>query len=97
MAQQAQPQEPLQIVVSHTADYRFRDFFTVVADTEKVILEFGNINRGVANQVVVADRTVMSLANAARLRDVLQRTLDELHKRVEDASKAARKSEGKRS
>ena len=97
MAQRNDAQDTLQLVVSQNADYRFRDFFTVVADTEKVVLEFGNVNRGVSNQVVVGDRIVMSIANTVRLRDVLQRTLDELQKRVEAASRPAQAGVGKRS
>ena len=80
----ANPVENQQVQMQIPADleYVYRDFFTVFAGPDDVILEFGNVNRSAANQVKIANRIVLTPANALRLREVLDRTIAEMQRRL---------------
>lgn len=81
MSQQDQGQH-VQMQFPADLEYVYRDFFTVYAGPDDVILEFGNVNRSVANQVKIANRIVLTPANALRLREILDRTIAEMQRRL---------------
>lgn len=80
MHQNGQPQLQMQFV--NDLEYVYRDFFTVFAGPDDVVLEFGNVSRATPGQVRVADRIVLTPANALRLRELLDRTIDEMRRRM---------------
>ncbi|MBI4806505.1 MAG: hypothetical protein HY795_14845 [Desulfovibrio sp.] len=80
--------QQVQLQIPADLDCVYRDFFTIFAGPDDVILEFGNVNRSVANQVKIADRIAMTPANALRLREALDRTILEMQRRV-SASRTA--------
>ena len=67
-------------------EYVYRDFFTVFAGPDDVVLEFGNVNRSGNNQVRIANRIVLTPANAVRLREILDRTIQEMQRRLQQAA-----------
>ena len=86
--------QPVQMQVPADLDCVYRDFFTVYAGPDDVILEFGNVNRSVANQVKIANRIALTPANALRLREILDRTIAEMQRRIMVANQAAQAAEG---
>ena len=66
-------------------EYLYRDFFTVYAGPDDVILEFGNLHRSQANTVKIGNRIVLTPANALRLRELLDRTIAEMQRRKAQA------------
>ncbi len=75
-------QQPVQMQIPADLDYVYRDFFTVYAGPDDVVLEFGNVNRSVQGQVRIANRIVLTPANALRLREILDRTIIEMQRRI---------------
>ena len=74
--------QPMQIQFPGDLEYNYRDFFTVYAGPEDFVLEFGNLVRAQQGQVRMGDRIVLSPSNAVRLRDVLDRTINEMARRI---------------
>jgi hypothetical protein len=70
-------------------DYRYRDVFQTYVGQGEVVIEFGNVNRSDPNQIMIADRIVLSLPSAVRLTQHLGEQL----KRAKDHIEAQRKAE----
>ena len=85
------PNQQVQLQIPADLDYVYRDFFTIFAGPDDVILEFGNVNRSVSNQVKIANRIVLTPANALRLREALDRTISEMQRRI-TASRTAQEA-----
>lgn len=81
----ADPSQQVQIQTPADLEYHYRDFFTVFAGPDDVVLEFGNVNRSTQGQVRVSNRIVLTPANALRLREILDRTILEMQRRLQQA------------
>jgi len=78
----SQHEQQVQMHIPADLDYVYRDFFTVYAGPDDVVLEFGNVNRSTPGQVKIANRIVLTPSNALRLREILDRTITEMHRRL---------------
>ncbi|MFZ5426399.1 MAG: DUF3467 domain-containing protein [Thermodesulfobacteriota bacterium] len=87
-------QQQVQLQIPADLEYVYRDFFTVYAGPDDVVLEFGNVNRSVQGQVRIANRIVLTPANALRLREILDRTIQEMQRRLNASMNAPDASGG---
>jgi hypothetical protein len=87
--QEQQHQQQRRFYARPDLEYVYRDTFNVYVGFEEVILEFGNRHRSSENEVTIGDRLVLSIANAQRLQQALQRGLDELRQQLEKQQGAA--------
>lgn len=74
--------QQLQLQIPKDLEYVYRDFLTVFAGPEDVVLEFGNLDRNTPGQVRIGNRIVLTPSNAIRLRELLDRTINEMRRRM---------------
>lgn len=67
----------IQVHVSPDLDYLYRDFFNVFVGTGDVVMEFGNIHRSMPQHATLSNRIVLSVPNAYRLLEILQKALQD--------------------
>lgn len=75
-------QSQVRLDIPADLEYLYRDFFTVYAGPDDVVLEFGNQHRSQPNTVKIGNRIVLTPANALRLRELLDRTIVEMQRRM---------------
>ena len=66
-------------------EYVYRDFFSVFVSPEEVLLEFGNVERAKPDEIKLGNRIVISVSNAIKLQELLQRTLGDMRERMHTA------------
>jgi hypothetical protein len=81
-------EQQVQMQIPADIEYVYRDFFTVYAGPDDVVLEFGNVSRSMPGQVRIANRIALTPANALRLREILDRTIAEMQRRMSQARSA---------
>ena len=81
----APEQTQVRLDIPADLEYLYRDFFTVYAGPDDVVLEFGNLHRSQPNTVKIGNRIVLTPANALRLRELLDRTILEMQRRMSQA------------
>ena len=77
MSEESKPQS-IQVTISPTADYVFRDMIHISAKSDFVLLEFGNENTHPKSSVTIANRIVVSLKDALYLHQILGDTIQQL-------------------
>ena len=73
----------IQIHVDPTLEYVYRDVVSIYAGPDEVIMEFGNRHRAIVGHVSIANRIVLSVANAYAMHQLLGKTLQEAQERLQ--------------
>ena len=79
----------LQIQLDPTLEYKYRDLFNLHVSAEEVVIELGNVQRGVQGQGRIKDVFVLSPANAIRLQQGLAQAIDGMQKKIKDLQEQA--------
>ena len=72
MSEQQSDRPETRFRLARDVDYVYRNTFNVYAALDEIVIEFGNLNRAQANEVLIGDRIVLSPSNAMRLQQALQ-------------------------
>ncbi|MHA7879561.1 MAG: hypothetical protein ACX931_07210 [Saccharospirillum sp.] len=64
-------------------DYKYRDVLNIFVGRGDVVFELGNIHRSVPNQATIADRVVVSMANAYDFHARLGQALKDAQERLQ--------------
>jgi hypothetical protein len=83
----AEQQKEIQVHISPDADYKYRDICNIFIGPGDVVFEFGNHHRSTPEHATIADRVVMTVPQAIKLRNTLDRALTEAEKQLEEAQK----------
>lgn len=75
-------EQELQLIISPDLEYCYRDIFSIFGGPGEVIIEFGNVHRSLPNQATISNRIVLSVPSALKLQDALQRTLNDLRRKM---------------
>ncbi len=70
----------IQIHVAPDLDYSYRDIANIFVGSGDVVIEFGNHHRAMPGNITIANRIVMTIANAYDLQQKLQQVLLEAQK-----------------
>lgn len=75
--------QKLQVHVSPDVDYSYRDIVNIYVGQGDVVLEFGNHHRAMTGHATIANRMVLTLANAYALQSQLKKALDEAQSQID--------------
>ncbi len=81
------PQQRIQFHVPQELEYTYRDIFNVYVGTGDVVIEMGNLHRSMPEHASISNRVVLSIENAYKLNEALQKGLQaaqlEMRKRMQ--------------
>ncbi|MEW5725127.1 MAG: hypothetical protein AB1896_18585 [Thermodesulfobacteriota bacterium] len=86
-----QPEERIQVHVSHDLEYVYRDVVNIFVGAGEVILEFGNRHRSMPEHVTISNRIVLSVAGAYDFHQRLGQTLQEAQAKLQQQLRSQRK------
>ena len=78
----------LNVSASEDLEYCYRDMFKAFVGEGEVLLEFANVNRSDPSQITIRDRIALSIPNAVRLVQHLQKELRDGKERFEAKQRA---------
>jgi hypothetical protein len=78
-----QEENTLEISIGPDVDYTFRDVFHITAGDGDVLMEFGNRDRLQENHIRIGNRIVLTVREAYRLSQKLDKALAEAHLRAQ--------------
>ena len=77
----------VQFHVPQELEYTYRDIFNVYVGTGDVVIEMGNLHRSMPEHASISNRVVLSIENAYKLNEALQKGLQaaqlEMRKRMQ--------------
>lgn len=77
----------MQFHVRPDLDCVYRDTFNIFVGAGDVVIEFGNIHRGMPDHVTIGNRIALSIGNAFSLANTLQRALQEAQRQMQEKMK----------
>ncbi len=77
-------EKKIKLHIDPEIEYKYRDLFNIHISAEDVVLEFGNIQRGVQEQGAIKDIIVLSPANAIRLQQALAQSIENMQQRIKE-------------
>ena len=78
---------PLSFSVSPTLEYHYKDIANVHLGNSDLLVELGNVHRGMPGKATISNRVVLSFETAAALNKNLATALAEAKRRFSDSSK----------